>query len=170
MPALNSYWLEIHVSAAAVATGIYLIGFLAAALHLLRTRHDVRRIWDAAPGLVDSLGRHLPATQRLGLLSFRMHAFGFPIWTFGVLAGAVWAEAAWGRYWGWDHGREVYPSLYDPTGQVVLGLTNVSANTIPATVILDRGSRVAAVLRKAVTEPEPTPLIRQVAAEDTPDG
>jgi len=28
--------------------------------------------------------------------------FGFPIWTFAVLAGAVWAEAAWGRYWGWD--------------------------------------------------------------------
>ena len=29
-------------------------------------------------------------------------AFAFPIWTFAIIAGAIWAEAAWGRYWGWD--------------------------------------------------------------------
>jgi len=29
-------------------------------------------------------------------------AFVFPLWTFAVIAGAIWAENAWGRYWGWD--------------------------------------------------------------------
>ncbi|RSM71646.1 c-type cytochrome biogenesis protein CcsB [Actinoplanes sp. ATCC 53533] len=104
VPALNSYWLKIHVSAAAVASGIFLLGFVVAALQLLRSRHD-RRLPAVAlttPTLVTTLGRRLPDAAVLERLSFRLHAFGFPIWTFAVLAGAVWAEAAWGRYWGWD--------------------------------------------------------------------
>lgn len=104
VPALNSYWLKIHVSTAAIASGIFLLGFLAAALQLLRSRHDQRRSADAptTSTLLTTLGRHLPDAGSLERLSFRLHAFGFPIWTFAVLAGAVWAEAAWGRYWGWD--------------------------------------------------------------------
>ena len=103
VPALNSYWLKIHVSTAAIASGVFLLGFIAAALHLVRVRHDARAIGPGrSPGLMTTLGRHLPAADTLERLSFRLHAFAFPIWTFAVLAGAVWAEAAWGRYWGWD--------------------------------------------------------------------
>ena len=65
-------------------------------------------------------------------------------------------------------GRESYPSLFDPAGKVALGFTDVSPNTIPSTVIIDRQRRVAVVLRKAITERELTPAIQQVARE--PDG
>jgi len=38
----------------------------------------------------------------MGPLAYRMVVFGFPLWTFGIIAGAIWADEAWGRYWGWD--------------------------------------------------------------------
>ena len=67
-------------------------------------------------------------------------------------------------------GREVYPSLFDPAGRVALGFTDVSPNTIPATVIVDRRGRVAVVLRKVVTQRELEPLVRQVAEENDSGG
>lgn len=67
-------------------------------------------------------------------------------------------------------GREVYPSLFDPAGKVALGFADVSPNTIPATVIIDRQQRVAVVLRKAVTQRELEPLVRQIAAEEAAGG
>jgi cytochrome c-type biogenesis protein CcsB len=97
VPALDSYWLLIHVAAAVTATGLFLVGFVGAALFLLRTGYDRGR-----RSFPFTLGPRLPAAEALERLSFRVHAFGFPIWTFAVIAGAIWAEAAWGRYWGWD--------------------------------------------------------------------
>jgi cytochrome c-type biogenesis protein CcsB len=44
----------------------------------------------------------LPSSQVLDDLAYKTTAFGFPIWTFAIIAGAVWAQSAWGRYWGWD--------------------------------------------------------------------
>src|SRR5439155_960722 len=48
------------------------------------------------------LGARMPSADALERITFRIHAFAFPIWTFAVICGAIWAEAAWGRYWGWD--------------------------------------------------------------------
>ncbi|MEU0732078.1 cytochrome c biogenesis protein CcsA, partial [Streptomyces lavendulocolor] len=53
-------------------------------------------------GRLAPLWRRLPSADRLDTLSYRLNALVFPLWTFAVIAGAVWAEAAWGRYWGWD--------------------------------------------------------------------
>jgi cytochrome c-type biogenesis protein CcsB len=97
MPALDSYWLKIHVTAAITASGILLVGFVAAALTLLRTGYEVGK--DRFPY---TLGDRLPGSDALERLTFRIHAFAFPIWTFAIICGAIWAEAAWGRYWGWD--------------------------------------------------------------------
>jgi cytochrome c-type biogenesis protein CcsB len=102
VPALASPWLRVHVGAAALATGLLLVGFVATALYVLRLRHDAlvstgRR--DAATG--GTVAR-LPAPETLDRLAARMHQLAFPIWTFAIIAGAIWAEAAWGRYWGWD--------------------------------------------------------------------
>jgi cytochrome c-type biogenesis protein CcsB len=97
MPALNSYWLKIHVTAAITSSGILLVGFVAAALTLVRTGYDAGKT-----RFPYSLGDRLPATDGLERLTFRLHAFAFPIWTFAIICGAIWAEAAWGRYWGWD--------------------------------------------------------------------
>lgn len=101
VPALQSVWLAVHVSAAAIASGLFLLGFLAAVALLLRARYDARGA--ERPGdLRDTLAMRLPAVASLRRMSFRLHATGFLVWTFAVMAGAVWAEASWGRYWGWD--------------------------------------------------------------------
>lgn len=97
VPALNSYWLVIHVTAAALASGIFLLGFVAAAMYQIRSGYEQGR-----PGFPYTLGGRVPAADALERMTFRLHAFAFPIWTFAVIAGAIWAEAAWGRYWGWD--------------------------------------------------------------------
>ena len=97
-PALDSYWLVIHVAAAALASGIFLVGFVAAVMYLVRSGGERGRT-----GFPYTLAPRLPAAEALERLTFRLHAFGFPIWTFAALiAGPIWAEAAWGRYWGWD--------------------------------------------------------------------
>jgi cytochrome c-type biogenesis protein CcsB len=97
VPALNSYWLKIHVTAAVTASGIFLVGFVAAAMTLIRTGYD-----DGKRQFPYSLGSWLPEADGLERVTFRVHALAFPIWTFAVICGAIWAEAAWGRYWGWD--------------------------------------------------------------------
>jgi len=102
VPALNSYWLKIHVSAAILATGIFLVGFTTSVLYLLRERYDRRTLAGRPLRFPTTLGVRLPAADLLERVTFRVIAFGFPIWTFAVVAGAVWAEAAWGRYWAWD--------------------------------------------------------------------
>ncbi len=97
VPALNSYWLKIHVTAAATASGLLLLGFIPAALFLIRAGYDAGKRRFPYP-----IGRNLPPAETLERLTFRLHTFAFPIWTLAVICGAIWAEAAWGRYWGWD--------------------------------------------------------------------
>jgi cytochrome c-type biogenesis protein CcsB len=86
IPALNSYWITIHVSAAITATGILLVSGVASVLYLI-----------SAP-----TGSRLPDRATLDRLAYRTAMVAFPIWTFAIIAGAIWAEAAWGRFWGWD--------------------------------------------------------------------
>jgi cytochrome c-type biogenesis protein CcsB len=97
VPALNSYWLKIHVSAAATSSGLLLLAFVPAALFLLRNGYE-----SGKRQFPYSMAARVPAADVLERLSFRLHAFAFPIWTFAIICGAIWAEAAWGRYWGWD--------------------------------------------------------------------
>jgi cytochrome c-type biogenesis protein CcsB len=95
VPALRSYWLAIHVSSAVIASGILLLAGVSSVLYLLRTVHD------AAPARMAWTAR-LPGADVLDRVAYRATALAFPIWTFAVITGAIWAEAAWGRYWGWD--------------------------------------------------------------------
>lgn len=98
VPALNSYWFVVHVASVITSSGIFLVGVVPAALCLIRTGYDAGR-----RSFPYSLGARVPAADLLERLTFRLHAFAFPIWTFGALiAGPIWAEASWGRYWGWD--------------------------------------------------------------------
>ncbi|MCW2506746.1 MAG: cytochrome c-type biosis protein CcsB [Actinomycetia bacterium] len=94
MPALNSYWIKIHVPAAVTASGLFLVGFVFTVLYLVRLRADARGDSRAA--------QRLPDAATLERLSFRFHAIAFPIWTVAIILGAIWAESAWSRYWGWD--------------------------------------------------------------------
>ncbi|MEX0658122.1 MAG: c-type cytochrome biogenesis protein CcsB [Egibacteraceae bacterium] len=181
MPALQSYWLNIHVSSMMASASVFMVGFAVVALYLVKDTAE-RRV--ARMGTIDAgsvgaakvappeegrpegyeadgglAGREssplaqrdalspvpfpvvpflvvgiftlvvwrspaaaliaasvaallgtaawyavpaLPSSARLDNLGYRIIAFGFPIFTFGVIAGAIWAEEAWGRYWGWD--------------------------------------------------------------------
>jgi cytochrome c-type biogenesis protein CcsB len=90
VPALHSYWLVIHVFAAMLAGAAFVIGAIASAAYLLKARKP------------ESFPR-LPSATRLDEIAFKVNAFAFPIWTFAALiAGPIWAQYAWGRYWGWD--------------------------------------------------------------------
>lgn len=96
--ALRSSWLAIHVSAAIIGFGVFLVSGIAAALYLVRTKDEQKPAEERGTGFVS----RLPASSVLDRLAHRTAVFGFPIWTFAVIAGAIWAESAWGRFWGWD--------------------------------------------------------------------
>jgi cytochrome c-type biogenesis protein CcsB len=128
-PALNSYWIKIHVVAAIVGSSLFGIGGIATMLFLVKDRSERRAlaalrerspapIMGAAvdvdaphdllpdpedPGVAAAPRRGiLPSAAVLDRVAYRTIAFAFPIWTFAVIAGAIWAQEAWGRYWGWD--------------------------------------------------------------------
>ncbi|HZG90579.1 MAG TPA: c-type cytochrome biogenesis protein CcsB [Pseudonocardia sp.] len=91
VPALRSYWLIIHVSTIGISSGLLLVPGVASVLYLLR-----RAGWPA--GLTD----RLPSAEVLDRLAYRTTILAFPLYTFAIITGAIWAEAAWGRFWGWD--------------------------------------------------------------------
>lgn len=97
MPALQSYWLPIHVSVVSLGSGVFLVAGVASILFLLKMSPLAQRD--------DAFGRMLqrvPDAQTLDRIAYRTTIFAFPIFGFGVIFGAIWAEEAWGRYWGWD--------------------------------------------------------------------
>lgn len=89
-PALQSYWIAIHVTAAITATGSFCVAGAATAAYLLKQRRPA--------GMLD----RLPSLEVLDGLAYKVTLFAFPIWTFAIVAGAIWADDAWGRYWNWD--------------------------------------------------------------------
>ncbi|RPF22983.1 c-type cytochrome biogenesis protein CcsB [Myceligenerans xiligouense] len=97
-PALQNYWLVIHVGVAIIATGIFTVAFVTSVLQLLRDARDEGTPWLAGWGWLDDT----PSANMLEALSFRLNAVAFVLWTFTIIGGAIWAEDAWGRYWGWD--------------------------------------------------------------------
>jgi cytochrome c-type biogenesis protein CcsB len=120
VPALNSYWIKIHVVAAITASGAFMVSGVATVLYLLKERWERRNpplsLGPGAAAAVEvgsppeqltapvqrGLMAWLPASEVLDRLAYRVVAFAFPVWTFAIMAGAIWAEQAWSRYWGWD--------------------------------------------------------------------
>ncbi len=95
VPALKSPWLVIHVSTAIISGGVFLLANVIAGAFLFLD--SMEKKGERAPW-----AKRLPSLDTLDQLSYRLVAFVFPLWTFSVIAGAIWAESAWGRYWGWD--------------------------------------------------------------------
>ncbi len=99
MPALQSYWLPIHVSVVSLGSGVFLVAGVASILFLFK----MSRFGDpGAQGPVARIADKLPDAQALDRIAYRTTVFAFPVFGFGVIFGAIWAEEAWGRYWGWD--------------------------------------------------------------------
>ena len=97
VPALKSPWLVIHVAAAIISGGVFLLANCIAAAYLILEQIEKKRA-----GARPEWAVRLPKLETLDQLSYRLVALVFPLWTFAIIAGAIWAEAAWGRYWGWD--------------------------------------------------------------------
>jgi cytochrome c-type biogenesis protein CcsB len=103
MPALQSYWLPIHVSVVSLGSGVFMVAGIASMLFLLRTsRLGAGPAPEGSSGALGRMVRRLPDAQTLDRVAYRTTIFAFPVFGFGVIFGAIWAEEAWGRYWGWD--------------------------------------------------------------------
>jgi cytochrome c-type biogenesis protein CcsB len=100
VPALQSYWLSIHVTAMTLSSGIFFVAAVLGIMYLVAERY--RKRVAAGKAEPNQLLDRIPSGAQLDKLTYRAVVFGFPIWTFGVMAGAIWADQAWGRYWGWD--------------------------------------------------------------------
>jgi cytochrome c-type biogenesis protein CcsB len=98
MPALQSYWLPIHVSVVSLGSGVFLVAGVASILFLLK----MSRFGQSDSGALARIVQRLPDAQTLDRIAYRTTIFAFPVFGFGVIFGAIWAEEAWGRYWGWD--------------------------------------------------------------------
>ncbi|MFJ1745835.1 c-type cytochrome biogenesis protein CcsB [Streptomyces sp. NPDC088116] len=103
VPALHSYWLWIHVSTAIFCGAVFYVGAVSTLLYLFRERYETKLIQGVRPGtFATSVMERLPASATLDKFAYRVNAAVFPLWTFTIIAGAIWAGDAWGRYWGWD--------------------------------------------------------------------
>jgi len=99
MPALQSYWLPIHVSVVSLGSGVFLVAGVASILFLLK----MSPLGQPGPeSAARRIVQRLPDAQTLDRIAYRTTIFAFPVFGFGVIFGAIWAEEAWGRYWGWD--------------------------------------------------------------------
>ncbi|MFE0787399.1 c-type cytochrome biogenesis protein CcsB [Streptomyces mutabilis] len=103
VPALHSYWLYIHVSTAIFCGAVFYVGAVSTILYLFKDSFENKLASGGTPGrFANSVLDRLPAAASLDKFAYRVNAAVFPLWTFTIIAGAIWAGDAWGRYWGWD--------------------------------------------------------------------
>jgi cytochrome c-type biogenesis protein CcsB len=99
-PALQSAWLVVHVFVASLGTAFLALGFALSLVQLIQSRQETLKLELSALRL--RFLATLPSSERLENLAYRVNIIGFIFWTFTLIAGAIWAASAWGRYWGWD--------------------------------------------------------------------
>jgi cytochrome c-type biogenesis protein CcsB len=107
MDPLKSVWLVIHVFVASLSTALFALAFALSVLQLMQSRRERKTAEaDAAAGDRAKTGpgflRTLPGSDALESLAYRFAIIGFIFWTFTLIAGSIWANDAWGRYWGFD--------------------------------------------------------------------
>jgi cytochrome c-type biogenesis protein CcsB len=89
--ALRSWWLAVHIVFASLAYGCFAVSFGAAILFLYKKRAGER-----------GAAARLPPLAKLDGIGLRCIYFGFICDTVMILSGSIWANNAWGRFWGWD--------------------------------------------------------------------
>lgn len=102
MPALQSYWLIIHVTVAILATAFFNIAAALSIAYILKTATWVEKSKLKAVATFKRVLALFPSIEKIERLSYRFNIIGFILWSFTLIAGAIWAERAWHRYWGWD--------------------------------------------------------------------
>ncbi|MEV6137396.1 c-type cytochrome biogenesis protein CcsB [Nocardia sp. NPDC051990] len=99
VPALKSFWLPVHVTIVSIGSGVFLVSGIASLLFLYRLRQPEGA---ESGNILGAIARRLPDARTLDRLAYKTTIIGFPLFGAGVILGAIWAEAAWGRFWGWD--------------------------------------------------------------------
>ncbi|MET7773830.1 c-type cytochrome biogenesis protein CcsB [Nocardia sp. NPDC005366] len=99
VPALRSFWLPVHVTIVSVGSGVFMVSGIASLLFLYRIRQPEGQ---ESAGILGTIAKRLPDARTLDRLAYKTTIVGFPLFGAGVILGAIWAEAAWGRFWGWD--------------------------------------------------------------------
>lgn len=94
-PVLRSFWHPFHVTFAFLGNAIFTLAFCSGVMYLIQ-EHQLKS------KKMGAVAKRLPSLKVLDDLNYRALTFGFPLLTLGIITGAVWAEYAWGRYWGWD--------------------------------------------------------------------
>jgi cytochrome c-type biogenesis protein CcsB len=102
MPALQSYWLVIHVMVALLATGFFSLAAALSVAYLFKTANWVEKAKTKGARNFKKVMEIFPKKETLERLAYRFNIIGFILWSFTLIAGAIWAERAWHRYWGWD--------------------------------------------------------------------
>ena len=101
---LRSVWLVIHVFVASLSTAFFALAFGLSVLQLMQSRRERLALLPDSKPLARGLRflRTLPGADVLESLAYRFAIIGFAFWTFTLIAGSIWAQDAWGRYWGFD--------------------------------------------------------------------
>ncbi len=94
-PVLRSVWHPFHVLFAFLGNAIFTLAFCCGVIYLIQ-EHQLKK------KKMGAIVKRLPSLKVLDDLNYQALKFGFPLLTLGIITGAVWAEYAWGRYWGWD--------------------------------------------------------------------
>ena len=98
VPALQSYWMPVHVSTVSIGASVGLVSGVFALLYLLR-------MWQPRGkehGFLGAILRPLPDAKTLDQIAYKTAVVTLPLFGIGIVFGAIWAEVAWGRFWGWD--------------------------------------------------------------------
>ena len=95
VPALQSYWMKIHVPANFVGYGAFSLAAMIGVAYLLKT-------WQATSNPDGVLATRLPLLPVMDDLMYKSIALGFAFFTVATVLGALWAAEAWGGYWSWD--------------------------------------------------------------------
>lgn len=98
VPALQSIWRPIHVSSVSIGGSIGMVSGVFSLLYLLRMWKPV----GSETGFFGAVAKPLPSAKTLDAIAYRTAIVTVPVFGLGIVLGAIWAEAAWGRFWGWD--------------------------------------------------------------------
>ena len=102
LPALQDYWLVIHVSVAILATAFFTIGATLSLIHILKETKRITNSKSKAGIAFTKLLKVFPKSEKLERTYYQFNIIGFILWSFTLIAGAIWADKAWHRFWGWD--------------------------------------------------------------------
>jgi len=94
-PVLHSIWLPVHALICFIAYAVFALAYCISVMYLIQ-EHNIKN------KRLGALFKRLPSLDALDVMNERCLKLGFPLLTMGIATGSIWAEEAWGRYWGWD--------------------------------------------------------------------